>query len=311
MKYRFYIVDVFSPCSFGGNQLAVLPEAQGISSEGMQKIAREFNFAETTFVLPPSDPSASARVRIFTPAREVDFAGHPTVGTACALHYGEHTSQQNLILEENIGPIHVEVTPAPYASYDRDDSKEDYPLLTAVFVNTAPLECSDHQIAHEDLSEMLTLGQDAIKQVFFASVGLRFCFIQLNDKEAVDRASLNKNIWEKVLKGAWAEAVYIFTGTLKDGGTLYARMFAPAFGIEEDPATGSAAAALVGKAAVMSAQEEGEFALLIHQGVAMGRHSEMLTKATLQDKALVSVSVGGATAMTAQGEMEVAEQWLE
>jgi trans-2,3-dihydro-3-hydroxyanthranilate isomerase len=90
MKYTFHIVDVFSSTPFGGNQLAVLPDATGISTEGMQKIAREFNFGETTFVLPKNDPASTCRVRIFTPRTELDFAGAPTVGTACALVMKQH-----------------------------------------------------------------------------------------------------------------------------------------------------------------------------------------------------------------------------
>src|SRR5260221_6378563 len=85
MKYAFHIVDVFSSTPFGGNQLAVLPDATGISTDGMQKLAREFNFPESTFVLPKSDSANTYRVRIFTPRAELDFAGHPTIGTACAL----------------------------------------------------------------------------------------------------------------------------------------------------------------------------------------------------------------------------------
>ena len=113
MKYTFHIVDVFSSTPFGGNQLAVLPDAAGISTEGMQKIAREFNFGETTFVLPKNDPANTCRVRIFSPRTELDFAGHPSVGTACALVMKQHVRPSDpirLILEENIGPVTVDVT---------------------------------------------------------------------------------------------------------------------------------------------------------------------------------------------------------
>src|SRR5207253_9563769 len=112
MKYPFHIVDVFSSTPFGGNQLAVLSDAAGISTEGMQKIAREFNFGETTFVLPKNDPANTCRVRIFTPRVELDFAGHPSVGTACALVMQQHvrpSEPMRLILEENVGPVTVEV----------------------------------------------------------------------------------------------------------------------------------------------------------------------------------------------------------
>src|SRR5438045_4952076 len=111
MKYTFHIVDVFSSTPFGGNQLAVLPDAVGISAEGMQKIAREFNFGETAFVLPKNDPN-TYRVRIFSPRTELDFAGHPSVGTACALVMKQHIRRSDpirIILEENVGPVVVDV----------------------------------------------------------------------------------------------------------------------------------------------------------------------------------------------------------
>src|SRR6201998_131609 len=112
MKYPFHIVECFSSTPFGGNQLAVLPGATGISTEGMQKIAREFNFGETTFVLPKNDPANTCRVRIFTPRVELDFAGHPSVGPACALAMKQHVRLRDpirLILEENAGPVTVDV----------------------------------------------------------------------------------------------------------------------------------------------------------------------------------------------------------
>src|SRR5947209_17560482 len=112
MKYTFHIVDVFSSAPFAGNQLAVMPDAAGISTEGMQKIALEFNFGETTFVLPKKDPANTCRVRIFTPRTELDVAGHPSVGTACALVMKQHVGPGDpirLILEENVGPVTVDV----------------------------------------------------------------------------------------------------------------------------------------------------------------------------------------------------------
>src|ERR1700727_1336325 len=112
MKYPFHIVDVFSSTPFGGNQLAVLPDAAAISTEGMQQIAREFNFGETSFVLPKNEPANTARVRIFSPRAELDFAGHPTIGTACAVVMQHHVRPGDpirLILEENVGPVTVDV----------------------------------------------------------------------------------------------------------------------------------------------------------------------------------------------------------
>src|SRR6185295_3355767 len=101
------IVDVFTDTPFGGNQLAVLTDARGLTTEGMQAITREFNFAESTFVLPPEDPANAAQVRIFTPARELPFAGHPTVGTACALVMSGARAAGEFVLEEGVGPVPV------------------------------------------------------------------------------------------------------------------------------------------------------------------------------------------------------------
>src|SRR4029077_5402848 len=234
MKYPFHIVDVFSSASFGGNQLAVLPDAAGISTEGMQKIAREFNFGETAFVLPKNDPN-TYRVRFFTPGTELDFAGHPSVGTACALVMKQQVRPSDpirLILEENVGPVIVDVA-----------------QRNGGFHGTLPLsgkiEAPPGAPSPTDLPPVLSIEPAEVRQVFFAGVGVPFCFAQQSSNEVVDRASINRVAWAATLSRAWSPHVFFFAGNLKDGGKLYARMCAPALGVEEDPATGSACAALV------------------------------------------------------------------
>jgi trans-2,3-dihydro-3-hydroxyanthranilate isomerase len=296
MKYDFYILDVFSPEPFGGNQLGVLPNAEGISDEGMQKIAREFNFAETTFVFPPTDKTATARVRIFTPNNEVDFAGHPTVGTACALVYGNHIDSNDIILEENIGLVSVSI-------------EKQGDLLSGTLTNTAPLEQSDDMPSLQSLGEVLSLNPEDVIEGFYASVGLDFCFVRLASREAVDNANIDKSALSKLANNAWSTNIFFFAGELEHQGELYARMSAPFMGIEEDPATGSAVAALVGVAAVRSEQEIGTFELSVVQGVKMGRTSRMQANAITKDASLASVGVGGAAAFTATGQIEVAEKW--
>ncbi len=295
MKYAFHIVDVFSSTPFGGNQLAVLPDAAGISAEGMQKIAREFNFAETTFVLPKIDPASTCQVRIFTPKAEVDFAGHPTVGTACVLVMKDHlklADPQTLILEENVGPVIVEVR--------RRDG-----VYRGTLTLSGKIETPVGAPASADLAAVLALDTREVKQVFFAGVGLPFCFVQLTSKEAVDRAAIDKAAWTAKLSKAWSSNVFFFSGDLCDGGELHARMCAPALGIEEDPATGSACAALVG--AMASKHDFGgqAYRLSILQGVAMGRRSDIEAVARKSDCAVTSVSVGGATTYVASGEIDV------
>ena len=295
MKYPFHILDVFSSIPFGGNQLAVLPDATGISTEGMQKIAREFNFGEKTFVLPKQDPANRSRVRIFTPRAELDFAGHPTVGTACALVMKQHVRLSDpirLILEENVGPVTVDVG-------QRDG--EFHGTLTL----SGKIETPVGAPSPTDLAAVLSIEPAEVSQVLFAGVGVPFCLAQLRSNEVVDRAVINRVAWEATLSRAWSPNLFFFARDLRDGSKLYARMWAPALGVEEDPATGSACAALVG--AMASKPEFGgtAYRLSIQQGVSMGRRSEIEAEARKSGAVVTSVSVGGATAYIASGEIEV------
>ena len=295
MKYAFHIVDVFSPTPFGGNQLAVLPDATGISTEGMQNIAREFNFPESTFVLPKSDSANTYRVRIFTPQAELDFAGHPTIGTACALVMKQRvqtTDPTRLILEENIGPVMVDVAQRNGGYYG---------TLTLSGKIDAPTGAP----APADLAAVLSIEPADVSQSFFAGVGLPFCFAHLKSSEAVDRAAINRAAWAATLSRAWSPNLFFFAGELRDGGQLYARMCAPGLGIEEDPATGSACAALVGAMASKHEFDGTVYRLSIQQGVSMGRRSEIEAEARKSGSVVTSVSVGGATTYIANGDIEV------
>jgi len=295
MKYTFHIVDAFSATPFGGVQLAVLPDAAGISTEGMQKIAREFNFGETTFVLPKKDPANTCQVRIFTPRTELDVAGAPSVGTACALVMKQHVrpgAPIRLILEENIGPVTVDVARRNGGFHG---------TLTL----TEKIEAPSGAPSPTELAAVLSVEPAAVSQVFFAGVGVPFCFAQLTSNEVVDRATINRAAWAGTLSRAWSPHLFFFAGNLRHGGPLYARMWAPALGVEEDPATGSACAALAG--AMASKLELGgtAYRLLVEQGVAMGRQSEIEAEARKSGAGVTSVSVGGATTYIASGEIEV------
>ena len=295
MKYAFQIVDVFSSTPFGGNQLAILPDAAGISTQGMQKIAREFNFGETTFVLPKNDSANNFRVRIFTPRVELDFAGHPSVGTACALVMNRQVRLSDpvrLVLEENVGPVTVDVDQRNGGFYGK--------MTLSGKVETPPGAPSPAELA-----AVLSVEPAEVKQVFFAGVGVPFCFTQLKSNEVVDRAVMNRAAWVATLSGAWSPQMYFFAGDLRDGGTLYARMWAPAMGIEEDSATGAACAALVGAMASKPDFDGTVYRLSIQQGVAMGRRSEIEAEARKNRSVITSVSVGGAAAHIASGEIEV------
>lgn len=295
MKYAFHIVDVFSATPFGGNQLAVLPDATGISAEGMQKIAREFNFGETTFVLPMEDSPNTYRVRIFTPRVELDFAGHPSVGTACALVMTRHvrlSEPVRLILQENVGPVTVDVTRRNGTFHG---------TLTLSGTIDAPTGAP----SPTDLAAVLSIEPAEVSHVFFAGAGVPFCFAQLRSNEAVDRATIDRAAWASTLARAWSPHLFFFAGDLRSGGTLYARMWAPALGIEEDAATGAAGAGLVGAMASKPAFTGATYRLSIQQGVSMGRRSDLEVEARKSGNVVTSVSVGGAAAFIASGELEV------
>src|SRR2546421_3647683 len=300
MKYTFHIVDVFSSTPFGGNQLAVLPDASGISTEGMQKIAREFNFGETAFVQPKQDPTNTCRVRIFSPRTELDFAGHPSIGTACALVMQQHvrpSDPMRLILEENVGPVTVDVA-------QRNGG------FHGTLTLSEKIEAPSGAPSPTDLAAVLSIEPAEVSQVFFAGAGVPFCFAQLSSNEVVDRATINRAAWAATLSGAWSPHVFFFAGNQRDAGKLYARMWAPAMGIDEDSATGAACAGLVGAMASKPDVGGTAYRLSIQQGVLMGRRSEIEAEARKSDGVVTSVSVGGAAAHIASGEIAVPQSAL-
>jgi trans-2,3-dihydro-3-hydroxyanthranilate isomerase len=292
MTHRFVIVDVFTRRPFGGNQLAVFPDARGLSAAMMQSLAREFNFAETTFVLPPSRPDYAARVRIFTPRAEVPFAGHPTIGTAAVLtSLGVMATREGRaggVFEEGVGPIAVDT---------RVDEAGIYGQLTldngAEVPNVSPIR--------PDAALALSVPADAIRDTWFASAGLPFCFVHLAGKALVDAAVLDRQAWASRFARAWSPHLFFFAGDTGPGGRLYARMFAPALGVDEDPATGSACAALAGVMAERLASSAGTYQWTIEQGVALGRPSTIDVTATTRGGRVIGITVGGYTVQVGEG----------
>ncbi|HEX8831125.1 MAG TPA: PhzF family phenazine biosynthesis protein, partial [Longimicrobium sp.] len=169
MPHRFIIADVFTEQAFGGNQLAVLPDARGLSDTAMQTLAREFNFSESTFVLPPDDPSHAFRVRIFTPASELPFAGHPTVGTAAVLaRLGLIPRTGTVVFEEGVGPVTVEVDVSDERAFAR------------LHLETRVKQPHD-AVTIETAAASLSLNPGDVRETWFASVGVPFAFIHLKD----------------------------------------------------------------------------------------------------------------------------------
>jgi trans-2,3-dihydro-3-hydroxyanthranilate isomerase len=296
MMYDFVLLDVFTNRAFGGNQLAVLPRADGLSARQMQDVAREFNFAETTFVLPPEDPAHTHRLRIFSPGAEMPFAGHPTIGTAAALAHLNQVAvadgRAHLTFGEAVGPVDVEVTHTPDTLY-------------AELTLDGDLDQPTHRPDVERVAGCLSLPARAVRASWFASVGLRFCFAHLATEADVDAAVLDTTSWSDTLKDAWAQHVYLFAGEFTDRARIYARMFAPGIGISEDPATGSAGAALAACLAANAGVENATLSLTIHQGLAMGRPSRINVGAQVAAGKLDYATVGGQVVVVGTGSLDL------
>jgi trans-2,3-dihydro-3-hydroxyanthranilate isomerase len=300
MTHPIRIVDVFTERPFAGNQLAVVLNADGISGETMQSVAREMNFSETTFVLPPDEGDHAARVRIFTPAAELPFAGHPTVGTAWVL-WKEALVEDNrgsFTLEENVGPVAVRL--------QRDGGKEliwmTHPPVT--FEETIP----DRALIASALGLSETdLAPGVPQQV--ATTGNPFLFVALRDRRAVDKASSAASRLNRIFAGREARAVLMFAA---DGpGKLYSRMFAPhLLGISEDAATGSASGPL-GAFAVKHGlvPRAGTVSLTNEQGTKMGRQSFLhIELAYGADRDIpTKIEVGGSVVPVVSGELTLPE----
>jgi trans-2,3-dihydro-3-hydroxyanthranilate isomerase len=251
----YVVLDVFTDRPFGGNPLAVIPDATTLAEVSLQSIAREFNFSETTFVYPPSDAANTASVRIFTPTAEILFAGHPTIGTAVAL--ANRGASSDMILELGVGAIEAHAVDG-----------------AARFVTKHPLS----RFGHPDpglvaaCASLQSSALNAAATPVMASVGLPFILAQLTDTEALATAAPDMESFRMLrdaTDGAEVTAVYLF---VRKGTAVRARMFAPLDGVPEDPATGSAAAAL---AAHLADLEGGSIDLIVSQGAEMGRPSRI------------------------------------
>lgn len=288
MEFEFVLVDVFSDRPFGGNQLAVFPDATGLADADMQRLAREFNFSETTFVLPPEDPAHTCRVRIFTPIEELPFAGHPTIGTAVVLARrrgdGPGVAAPPMVLGEEVGPIRVEF----------DDGAE-------LCVSEPDYRTTTTQPPIAAIAQALSLPESAVLRSWYAAVGLAFCFVQLVDAETVDRAVVDTAAWSAALDGGWTSNLYLVAGDLRDGAEVYARMFAPGVGITEDAATGSACGALVASLAQQTPQRDGSYRLRVTQGVRMGRPSQLAGTAHQRAGRLTEIRVRGNAVIVGRG----------
>jgi trans-2,3-dihydro-3-hydroxyanthranilate isomerase len=300
MRRPYHVLDVFTKTPLQGNPLAVVLEAEGLDDARMQAIAREFNLSETVFVLPPSDPLNSARIRIFTPMNELPFAGHPIIGTAIllgALRAADHIGGAGIVIaiEAKIGLIKVEV------------SRREPKTLRAVF-NLPQL--SVNQPIEIDIALAATaLGLDPLDFGFGAhglscwSAGVPFIMAPLRDLATIGQARVaDITAWRAAFGANGKGAVYAYTReTLDPAHHIHARMFHPLGGIPEDPATGSAAAAFSGVAASVERPEDGTHQLIIEQGFEMGRPSLIALDLEIEAGLLVRAAIGGSAVEIAEG----------
>lgn len=279
---RFLVYDVFTDEPFGGNQLAVIPDAENLAERDLQRIAREFNFSETTFVYPPESPENTAKVRIFTPTMEIPFAGHPTIGTAIALRDLGHSG--DMVLELGVGPIPCHLHPQGASfrtNVPLDRLAQPDPALVAAALGLPP--AAIHTGVHAPVQ---------------ASLGLPFVIAELESASALAQCSPSVDHVRQGAEKHPAGLDFALYAYIRDGDTIDARMFAPLDNIPEDPATGSAAATL---AALLTEIEGRSLALSITQGVAMGRPS--VIQATTTPAPDASVTISGNAIQTMQGQL--------
>lgn len=300
MPRRFVTLDVFTQRPFGGNPLAVVLDAEGLDEAAMQQIAREFNLSETVFVFPPRQAERRARLRIYTIAHEMPFAGHPTVGTAILLAMEAQRKGGKMVLEEMIGPVSCEV------SLQEDQPRRGH----AVFSVPRRCELGMVDISREACAQALNLqpediGFDAHRPVV-ATAGLSFLYVPVANLTALARARPDEAASLATL-GAYGETVYVYTLDEEGDADYRARMFSPGLGILEDPATGSAAAAFPALLLDAETRVDGHHKVRIDQGVEMGRPSRMELGFSVRDGALVegSVTVGGHAVIITEGVLHI------
>ena len=300
MQRRYITVDVFTDRAFGGNPLAVILDAGGLSTAQMQAIASEFNYSETTFVLPPQDPAHDAQVRIFTVRSEIPFAGHPNVGTAFVLATQAAKPPARLLFEEKAGLVPVEIL------------IEDGKVVGAEL--TAPQGLKKlTQLTAEQTAACASLAAADIRTdrhpPQIVSVGLPFLVVELASRDALRRARPDADAFARTLPCDGSDAVYLYTRDVPttEACDLQARMFHPgSSGLSEDPATGSATAAAAALLADLSGERDGELKLRIGQGVDMNRPSLLLTRVRKANGVVMSTHVGGACVQMMEGTFRLA-----
>jgi trans-2,3-dihydro-3-hydroxyanthranilate isomerase len=300
MQIPFVTVDIFTDRKFGGNQLAVIPDGRGLTGTQMQAIAGEFNIAETTFVLPPQDRSYTAQVRIFTPRAELPFAGHPNIGTAFVLATEANRAGRPLtepfVFEEKAGLVRLDLIKdgdsvhgarlAPPRALNRGEDLD--PEIVAAACSLAPgeIETTNHRPC-------------------IASCGIPLAFVELKTRAALASARPRADVFTKHLPADRITGILMYVHDRRDGFDLQVRMFAPLYGVPEDPATGSGNVALAGLLASLRREPDLNLKVRIAQGVDMGRPSVLEASAEKRGGKITSMAIGGRCVPMMRGTLEV------
>jgi trans-2,3-dihydro-3-hydroxyanthranilate isomerase len=285
---RFHVYDVFTDTPFTGNPLAIVEDADDLTTAQMQTIARQFNLSETLFIQTPNDPAHTARVRIFFPTAEIPFAGHPTIG--CAMHLSGDTAT-HITLEEQAGLVPVTIT--------RNDTGKlaefTAPKLPVRHADTPP---------HAMIAEALGLTPHDIgpHAPGVWEGGPAFFYVPVTNLGALAGARPQEPAWSELMRAARVDSAYLYTAS-EEG--YRARMFSPTAGIPEDPATGSASAILAAQLLANKALTEGTTTIPLQQGIEMGRPSDIRLTAEVTEGTLTAIRIAGRAVKIAEGRIRV------
>jgi|Deesub1362B_J571_1020462.scaffolds.fasta_scaffold00006_138 trans-2,3-dihydro-3-hydroxyanthranilate isomerase len=292
-SFRFYLVDVFAPKKYAGNQLAVVLAEKGLSTEKMQLIALEMNYSETTFILSSLPEQNGFPVRIFTPTTEIPFAGHPTLGTAFIIKKIFHYEKAPIMLNLQVGPI-------PVAPEINENGEEIY------WMTQLPPQFG-RNYSPEKIAPALNLSPTDIDPNYpiqEVSTGLPFLVVPLCSLSALRQAKLEKNLFYQVVNKGLARAPLIFCPESYTGHHhLSVRVFADYYGVPEDPATGSANGCLAGYLAHYQYFGSSDLNIRVEQGFEVKRPSLLYLRASPDEKGTIKVEVGGQVILVARGEL--------
>lgn len=317
MRLSFCTLDVFTAHPFTGNPLAIVWGADGLPDTQLQAIAREFNLSETVFVFPPKDAAHRAQLRIFTPAHELPFAGHPTIGTAVCLairdeaeanadmRRGDAEIDRLLVLEEAVGPVRCAVKlpgSTDPAARRMAEARFDLPRLPSTVVE-------DWRPDPSGIAACLGLAAHDIgfsgHEITRVEAGVPYTLVPVRDLDALSRACVHMAGWREAFGPHSSGDPYLYTAQPGESGTFRSRMFSPDGGIPEDPATGSAAATFAHAIMRFERPADGHHVVTIHQGIEMGRPSQISLELDVEDQALVGARICGEAVMVSEGTLTI------